>query len=142
MVERRGTLGLLAHAVVILGVLIVAFPLYLAFVASTHTTQEIVQAPMPLLPGSNFWESYKHALFGGSGNGSEAPVAHMMWVSLVTALVIAIGKISISLLGAALLPVRPGSLSIHAGPPPARSKLGAKDHAADDFFEDQYTILL
>lgn len=100
MVERRGTLGLLAHAVVILGVLIVVFPLYLAFVASTHTTQEIVQAPMPLLPGSNFWESYKHALFGGSGNGSEAPVAHMMWVSLVTALVIAIGKISISLLSA------------------------------------------
>jgi sn-glycerol 3-phosphate transport system permease protein len=101
MVERRATLGILAHAVMILGVLIVAFPLYLAFVASTHTAQEIVQAPMPLLPGSNFWESYKTALFGGSGGqGSTAPVARMMWVSLVTALVITFGKISISLLSA------------------------------------------
>ena len=101
MVERSVTLGILAHAVMILGVLIVAFPLYLAFVASTHTAQEIVQAPMPLLPGSNFWESYKTALFGGrGGQGSTAPVARMMWVSLVTALVITFGKISISLLSA------------------------------------------
>jgi len=101
MVERRPALGLLAHLVMLIGVLIVAFPLYLAFVASTHTAQEIVQAPMPLLPGSHFWESYKAALFGSSGGqGSNAPVAHMMWVSLVTALVITFGKISISLLSA------------------------------------------
>jgi sn-glycerol 3-phosphate transport system permease protein len=85
----------------ILGVLIVAFPIYLAFVASTHTAQEIVQRPMPLLPGSNMLDSYKGALFGrASSAGSNAPVAHMMWVSLVTALVIAIGKIAISLLSA------------------------------------------
>ena len=101
MVERRATLGILAHAVMIIGVLIVAFPLYLAFVASTHTAQEIVQAPMPLLPGSNFWETYKAALFGGNvGQGSTAPVARMMWVSLMTALIITFGKISISLLSA------------------------------------------
>ena len=85
----------------ILGVLIVAFPLYLAFVASTHTAQEIVQAPMPLLPGSHLWESYSKALLGGgAGAGSTAPVARMMWVSLVTALVITFGKITISLLSA------------------------------------------
>ena len=50
MVERRPTLGLLAHFVLIVGVLLVAFPVYLTFVASTHTAQEIVQAPMPMLP--------------------------------------------------------------------------------------------
>jgi sn-glycerol 3-phosphate transport system permease protein len=103
MVERRGTLGILAHVVMIVGVLIVAFPLYLAFVASTHTAQDIVQAPMPMLPGSHMWESYKIALFGGGaseGGGSDAPVARMMWVSLVTAMVITIGKIAISLLSA------------------------------------------
>ncbi|EJL70505.1 sn-glycerol-3-phosphate ABC transporter permease UgpE [Variovorax sp. Varisp85] len=101
MVERRSTQGVLAHVVMILGVLIVAFPIYLAFVASTHTAQEIVQRPMPLLPGSNMLDSYKGALFGrASSAGSNAPVAHMMWVSLVTALVIAIGKIAISLLSA------------------------------------------
>ena len=101
MVERSPTLGVLAHVVMILGVIIVAFPLYLAFVASTHSAQEIVQAPMPLLPGTHFWETYKTALFGGgNGAGSTAPVARMMWVSLVSALVITFGKIAISLLSA------------------------------------------
>jgi sn-glycerol 3-phosphate transport system permease protein len=101
MVEKRATHGILAHVVAMLGVLIVAFPIYLAFVASTHTAQEIVQAPMPLLPGDNIAYSYRSALFGRETSaGSNAPVAHMMWVSLVTALVIAIGKISISLLSA------------------------------------------
>lgn len=101
MVERRTSLDVLAHIIMIFGAVIVAFPLYLAFVASTHTTQEIVQAPMPLLPGGHFWETYKSALFGNDGNaGSNAPVARMMWVSLVTAMVITVGKISISLLSA------------------------------------------
>jgi sn-glycerol 3-phosphate transport system permease protein len=101
MVERSPYLTFLAHVVLVLGVLIVAFPLYLAFVASTHTAQEIVQAPMPLLPGSHLWETYRKALLGGgSGQGSTAPVAHMMWVSLVTALVITFGKIAISLMSA------------------------------------------
>ena len=57
MIDRRPWLTVLSHAVMLIGVLIVAFPLYLAFIASTHTAQEIVQAPMPLLPGSNMWES-------------------------------------------------------------------------------------
>ena len=101
MVERRASLGILAHAIMILGMLIVAFPLYLAFVASTHTAQEIVQAPMPLLPGNHFWENYSAALTGqGGGAGSNAPVGRMMWVSLVTALVITFGKIAVSLLSA------------------------------------------
>ncbi|MDA8444695.1 sn-glycerol-3-phosphate ABC transporter permease UgpE [Paracidovorax valerianellae] len=101
MVERSPTLGILAHAIMILGVVIVAFPLYLAFVASTHTAQEIVQAPMPLLPGTHMWDTYKAALFGrDAGAGSTAPVARMMWVSLVSALVITFGKIAISLLSA------------------------------------------
>lgn len=101
MVERRATLGLLAHAMMLLGILIVAFPLYLAFVASTHTSQEIVQLPMPMLPGGHFWENYVAALTGhGGGAGSNAPVGRMMWVSLVTALVITFGKIAVSLLSA------------------------------------------
>jgi len=101
MVERSPALRVLAHLVMVLGLLIVVFPLYMAFVASSHTAQDIVQAPMPLLPGGNLVETYKTALFGGAtGAGSTAPVARMMWVSLVTALVITFGKIAISLLSA------------------------------------------
>ena len=101
MVERNPALSVLSHLVMLLGVAIVAFPLYLAFVASTHTAQDIVQAPMPLLPGGNLIDTYTTALFGGGdGAGSTAPVARMMWVSFVTAMVITVGKIAISLLSA------------------------------------------
>jgi sn-glycerol 3-phosphate transport system permease protein len=103
MIENRPAATVLSHLVLVLGVLIVAFPVYLTFVASTQTAEQIVQnVPMSLLPGSNFIESYKLALFGGqtSGGGRIAPVAPMMFNSLVSALVIAIGKIVISLLSA------------------------------------------
>src|SRR5256885_4848800 len=98
MVERSPLLSFFSHLIMVLGVIIVGFPLYLAFVASTHTPQDIIQVPMPLVPGSNFWETYKAALFGGSGPGSSAPVARMMSISLVSAMVITVGKIAISLL--------------------------------------------
>ncbi|MGE0097072.1 MAG: sn-glycerol-3-phosphate ABC transporter permease UgpE [Hydrogenophaga sp.] len=101
MIERRPGLTLLSHAVLILGVLVVAFPLYLTFVASTQTADAIVQAPMSLLPGDQLIENYTAALKGtGMGAASNAPVGRMMMVSLITALVIAIGKIAISLLSA------------------------------------------
>jgi sn-glycerol 3-phosphate transport system permease protein len=101
MVERRRLLDAISHLILVLGVVIVAFPLYLTFVASTHTASDIVQAPMPLLPGSHLIENYTAAWNGtGSGNGSKAPVGQMMTVSLVSALIIAIGKIAISLLSA------------------------------------------
>ena len=101
MVERSPLLAALSHLVLILGVLVVAFPLYLTFVASTQTVDEIIHPPMSLLPGSHMVENYL-AAWNGSGSrfGSGAPVGQMMTVSLVTALVIAFGKIAISLLSA------------------------------------------
>ena len=51
VIERRPLLDFLSHAVVLIGIVIVAFPVYMTFVASTHTAQDIVQAPMPMLPG-------------------------------------------------------------------------------------------
>jgi sn-glycerol 3-phosphate transport system permease protein len=101
MVERRPFLGFMSHLVLLLGVAVVAFPVYITFVASTHTAEAIVQTPMPLLPGDQFWTNYVTALRGSdSGPASTAPVGRMMWVSLVSALVIAFGKIAISLLSA------------------------------------------
>jgi sn-glycerol 3-phosphate transport system permease protein len=101
MVERRPILTAFTHLVLVLGVLIVAFPLYLTFVASTQTSQDIMQAPMSLLPGDQLVENYSAAWNGtGAGAGSKAPVARMMTVSLISALIISIGKIAISLLSA------------------------------------------
>ena len=100
MVDRNPWLNFFSHAVLILGVAIVAFPLYLALVASTHTASEIVQAPMPLLPGTHLWENYKEALLGAGKQGSNTTVVNMMWVSFVVAMIITVGKIAISLLSA------------------------------------------
>ena len=100
MVDRNPWLNFFSHAVLILGVAIVAFPLYLALVASTHTASEIVQAPMPLLPGTHMWENYKEALIGAGKQGSNTTVVNMMWVSFVVAMIITVGKIAISLLSA------------------------------------------
>ena len=103
MVENRPAATVLAHLVLVLGVLIVAFPVWITFVASTQTAEQIVQnVPMSLLPGGNMINSYKLALFGGQTyyGSTIPPVAPMMMVSLVSALVIAIGKIAISLLSA------------------------------------------
>ena len=103
MVENRPIANAISHLVLVLGVLIVAFPVYITFIASTQTAEQIVQnVPMSLLPGSNFFNSYKLALLGGQTEyGSKIPpVAPMMVVSLISALTIAIGKIAISLLSA------------------------------------------
>jgi sn-glycerol 3-phosphate transport system permease protein len=103
MIERRTGLDILSHLILLLGVSIVAFPLYLTFVASTQTAEQISRSiPMSMLPGNNFWESYRLALFGGDTSlGSKVPaVWPMMQTSLISALIISIGKISISLLSA------------------------------------------
>ncbi|MEG0922761.1 MAG: sn-glycerol-3-phosphate ABC transporter permease UgpE [Comamonas sp.] len=100
MVDRNPWLNFLSHAILVIGVAIVAFPLYLAFIASTHTADAIVQSPMPLLPGAHLWENYKAAMFGSGKLGSNTNVMHMMWVSFWTAMIITVGKIAISLLSA------------------------------------------
>jgi len=103
MVERRPLLDALSHLVLTLGVLVVMFPVLLAFIGSTQTAEQIATShPLSLWPGSNLIESYRLALLGGktTGGSTIAPVAPMMWVSLVSALTIAIGKIAISLLSA------------------------------------------
>ncbi len=96
MVEKRGGSLWLTHALMIFGILIVFFPIWLAFVASTVTQPEIVKPPMPLLPGGHFIENYTRALFAGV----NVPVATMLFNSLIMAIGIAVGKIIISLLSA------------------------------------------
>ena len=103
MGESRPVATVLSHLVLVLGVIIVAFPVYITFVASTQTAEQIVQnVPMSLWPGDNFLNSYRFALFGGvTEYGTRVPpAAPMLMVSLVSALTIALGKIAISLLSA------------------------------------------
>jgi sn-glycerol 3-phosphate transport system permease protein len=96
MVEKRGLGTWLTHAGLIFGIAVICFPIWIAFVASTVTQDDLIRPPMPLLPGSHLVENYLEALL----TGGVAPVWQMLLNSLVMALGITIGKIIISLLSA------------------------------------------
>ncbi|HEU4350543.1 MAG TPA: sn-glycerol-3-phosphate ABC transporter permease UgpE [Burkholderiales bacterium] len=100
MVEKRPLLTVLSHGVLILGVLLIAFPVYVTFVASTHSLERILEVPMPLVPGDQLVENYRQALAAGSTKGSKAAVGTMLVNSTVMALGVALGKIAISIISA------------------------------------------
>jgi len=100
MVENRPFLTFLAHAILLLGVAVIAFPVYVTFVASTLTLEQIMSVPMPLWPGDQFLANYTQVLAAGSTKGSSAAVSTMLLNSTVMALGIALGKIAISIISA------------------------------------------
>jgi len=103
MVERRPVLDFVSHAVLILGVAVVAFPVFIAIVMSTQTADQIAGSnPLSLVPGGNIVESYRLALMGGKTHSGSTIAAGwpMLWVSFVVAMVIALGKIAISIISA------------------------------------------
>jgi sn-glycerol 3-phosphate transport system permease protein len=98
MVENRPWLTFFSHLVLMLGVVAVAFPLYVTFVASTLTFEQTLQVPMRLIPGNQLVENYSQVLTGGTSTGSKAAVSSMLFNSLVMALAIPLGKIVISII--------------------------------------------
>lgn len=99
MLDRDPLMKVLTYLVLIAGVAIIALPVWVTFVASTQTLEQVLAAPMSLLPGDRFLANYAEVLAAGAGN-SGAPVARMLGNSLLMAMVIAVGKIAISLLSA------------------------------------------
>jgi sn-glycerol 3-phosphate transport system permease protein len=100
MVERKPLLDWLAHIILIVGLVVVALPVWVAFVGSTHTLDAVVQAPMPIWPGGELWANYSQVLGEGGTSGTRAPVGRMLGVSLTIALLIACGKICLALVSA------------------------------------------
>jgi sn-glycerol 3-phosphate transport system permease protein len=91
----------LPHLVLILGVAVFAFPIYLTFIGSTHTAPTIARGEMPLTPGPHLVENYRQALESGQGARVRGtPALTLMRNSFIMAVVIVVGKISISLLSA------------------------------------------
>ncbi len=100
MIEHRPISTAVAHGTLIAGILFVALPLWIAFVASTHDSSALISGVTPLLPGGHFIENYSKILGEGFSSSGAIPVWRMLLNSLVMALAIAIGKIVISLLSA------------------------------------------
>jgi sn-glycerol 3-phosphate transport system permease protein len=99
VVERRPAWTFITHAVLIIGILVVAFPVYVTLVASTHTSEDLV-GKVPLWFGDRFLENYRTILGSGMRSAGPTPVGVMIWNSLVMAICIAVGKIAISILSA------------------------------------------
>ena len=100
MVENRPIARLLAHLILIIGVIVVAFPVYYTFVASTQESQTINNGEVSLLPGTHLIDNYAQSINAGAAETSAQPVGRMLFNSLVVAVLIAVGKIAISLLSA------------------------------------------
>jgi sn-glycerol 3-phosphate transport system permease protein len=99
VVERRPAWTFITHAVLIVGILVVAFPVYVTLVASTHTSEDLV-GKVPLWFGDRLIENYGTILRTGMRSAGPTPVGIMMWNSFVMAVSIAVGKIAISILSA------------------------------------------
>jgi sn-glycerol 3-phosphate transport system permease protein len=100
MVERRPWLNALAHLILLLGLATVVYPVWIAFVASTHEAGSLLSGTLPLWPGNNLLENYRAVLTGNYAGAGTTPIALMLFNSLVMALGIAFGKIVVSLLAA------------------------------------------
>ncbi len=100
MIENRPIVTFFSHLVLLLGIALIAFPIWITFVASTHDAVRMVQVPLPLLPGDQFFVNLAAALGKGMVGAGGLPVGTMLFNSLIMALMIAIGKILISLLSA------------------------------------------
>lgn len=99
MIENRPIARIVTHATLIAGTAVFALPIWLAFVASTHTGREVDKG-LTFLPGDQFLENYGLVLGEGISQAGAPPLALMLFNSTVMALAIAIGKIVISLLSA------------------------------------------
>ncbi|WBU63412.1 sn-glycerol-3-phosphate ABC transporter permease UgpE [Paracoccus aerodenitrificans] len=100
MIEHRPFLNFLTHLVLIFGVALVVLPVWVAFVASTHTATDFSSGIIPMWPGPYLVENYTQMLDTGVSTSGTPPVGRMMLNSLIMALAIALGKIAISVTSA------------------------------------------
>lgn len=100
MVENRPLLNWMTHAILILGVVFLCFPVWMALVASTHPPEALSRSPIPMWFGDQGWANYKQLLTTGVPEAGGVPIGRMMLNSFWMALGITFGKISISILSA------------------------------------------
>ena len=99
MIENRRGLTIFSHTMLILGIIVILFPLYVAFTAATLDDKAVFETPMTLIPGGHLFENMKTIWVNGVGANS-APFWLMMLNSFIMAFAITVGKITVSMLSA------------------------------------------
>jgi sn-glycerol 3-phosphate transport system permease protein len=100
MVENRPFVTWLSHIVLIIGVVIIAFPIWMTFVAATHDQATMLRPPVPIWPGRHLFDNIQTVLTSGYNRPGAVPLYITLTNSMVMALGVAIGKIFISILAA------------------------------------------
>ncbi|MCB2116336.1 MAG: sn-glycerol-3-phosphate ABC transporter permease UgpE [Rhodobacteraceae bacterium] len=90
----------MGHLLLVLGCIVVAFPIWYVTVASTHSIQTILNPPLPMLPGPEAAANYGEAFGGSITRIGGVSVERLLLNSTIMALGIAIGKIIISMASA------------------------------------------
>lgn len=88
------------HAILIVGVLFMSLPVWVAFATSTHAPETILRDGLQFLPGSHFFTTYNEVLFVEGGVMKTVLGTTMLKNSLILGLGFAIGKVIISMLAA------------------------------------------
>ncbi len=99
MIEKQPVRDLLTHGSLILGLLVISFPIYIALVASSHPTEDLIATVQGWF-GDQMLENYSTILQSGKITAGGVPVGSMMLNSFIMAMGIAVGKIVISITSA------------------------------------------
>src|SRR3989338_273096 len=100
MVQRQPWLDFFSYFILVIGLIIVCLPLYIGFVASTHSVNDLLHAPIPWWPGHLMWHNYTQVLLHGLSGTDDKPIWPYLLNSLIMALNIAVGKIVVSIISA------------------------------------------
>jgi sn-glycerol 3-phosphate transport system permease protein len=90
----------LAHGILLLGVALFILPMWVMLAGATEDAGAIARGGLSLMPDFRHIGIFWQALFAGGTSREGDPVWHMLLVSFVMAVAIAVGKIFISVLSA------------------------------------------
>ncbi len=99
MVEKRPFRTILTHSILVIGIIVIIFPIYIALVASTHKKKDIATTVQPWF-GDHIIQNYTTIIKTGKKTAGGVPVGFMMINSLIMAVGIVVGKIAISIISA------------------------------------------
>jgi sn-glycerol 3-phosphate transport system permease protein len=93
MVEKTPILDTFTYIFLIIGILIVGFPIIYSLIAATLPLEDVSRVPMPLIPGDQFLVNMREAW-------TRSDLGRQIFNSFIMAAGITIGKISVSMIGA------------------------------------------
>ena len=99
MVEKRPLRTILTHAILVMGIIVIIFPIYITLVASSHERRDIATTVQPWF-GDHLIQNYATIITTGKKTAGGVPVGFMMVNSLIMAVGIVVGKITISIISA------------------------------------------